>query len=193
VDRTEVQHHSILDELNPIYCQIWPCFLKIYSEVEAAFLKHPGKSLGSFEGETRSRIQAPEGDIRGSVVRLVESSTLNWSSAQLELEWKTKYPQNPLIGQEEHETKPLDNLWTHITISRDQTWTSEYRKVKLLVLRPQRYKADLDQPQLAPSEQIVEISTPYHFPLRLPGHNFDQNGGVTHRIVDHWIPASCLP
>jgi hypothetical protein len=171
---TEYEIRTIIDELESILSRIGPCFQKIYAQLETV---HPDPAY-EIKRNIRVALQGSEENIRERIGRLSKSiSSLDWSFAKEEVEGSVDALQISLLEGPEH-TKPIGTLWTHITISRDQTRSSEFRKLQLLVLQPRRYQSNVRQTQPVSSGIPAGGSTPFYHPLHLPDQTLDSHKDI---------------
>jgi hypothetical protein len=148
---------AVIDEVDVISSQVRPCFQKIHDGIEWVLHFVPEEFLDLLE-------QAEE-DIESGITQL---RTFMYSRNGSDFQRRTETLQEKLLEQKENETEPSGNLWTHITISRDQTRSSDFEQVKLLILRSRRYGVTSRFEDTPPDPTNLAISTAVPPPLPAP-------------------------
>jgi hypothetical protein len=159
LDETVYELDAIIEEVDAISSQVRPCFQKVHDEIESVLHFVPGEFIDLLE-ET-------EEDIKSGITELLDFIRLRDITG---FQSRTETLQKKLLEQNEDETEPSGTLWTHITISRDQTRSSDFEQVKLRILRSRRYEVTSrleDKPSdptiLAVSSALPPLAPP---PLR---------------------------
>jgi hypothetical protein len=141
-DGVETEPQTILKDLQAILSQVEPCFQKIYDEIESILHFVPDEFLELLEQTERD------------IVSDIEANCAAFSPENI-----PKFEGSTETLQNEDEIEPSDTLWGHITISRDQTRSSDFEKLKLLILRSRRYEVTSRLEDAPPSWILLTTPT----------------------------------
>lgn len=144
IGNTEYQPILVIEEVLGISSKVLPCFEKIHSEVEASFQFLSTQISETVKDQTRALVHDTEADIRAGIAKLI-----SFLQSTIPALFLVPPPLPPPIyvhyEQESDEDEDGDHIWSHITISRDQTRSSDFEKVKLLILRSRGYKPGAEE------------------------------------------------
>jgi hypothetical protein len=150
--------HAVIEEVNEISSQLRLCFQKIHDEIESAVHFVPS--------ELFDLLEHTEKDIDSGITLL---RSFIYSRDISGFQYRTETLQEKLFEQKEDKTEPSSTLWTHITISRDQTRSSDFEQFKLLILRARRYEVTSTFEDRPPDPTIaVSSAVPPPLPPPLP-------------------------
>lgn len=143
-----IEYHPVLmvEEVLVISSKVQPCFNKIHNEVEASFQFLSTQISETAKDQTRALVHETQADIEAGVSKLIRFLQRTFSAVAVPL---LLSPLPPPIDnhyeQKSDEDEDGDHIWSHITISRDQTRSSDFEKVKLLILRSRGYKPSAEE------------------------------------------------